>query len=190
MSHPKFSSHLSRIAEPNAAAVAKPKPSLPKISKDKSAAKAKPDRKPTCKLSYLSLYRASPLERIALIKKGVLATEVKQLFGDLHIGQSIGFKALNLSVATVNKKAKNGEVLSSEESERVIGLARLVGQLEAIVQESGDGTDFDSHAWLGRWLTEPLPAFEGVPPADLIDTMEGQALVSSTLAKLQSGAYA
>jgi len=140
--------------------------------------------------SYLEMYHASPLERIALIKRGVPAAEAKQLFTDLNIGQGSGFKALNLPAATVNKRAKAGAVLSREESERVIGLAKLVGQLEAMVDVSGDGRDFDARAWIARWLTEPLAAFGGARPVDLIDTMEGQGLVSSVLAKLQSGAYA
>lgn len=141
------------------------------------------------KLSYLSVYRASPLERIALIKKGIPAVEAKRLFVDLPIGQGVGFKALNLSTATVNKKAKQGDILSREESERVVGFAKLVGQLEAIIQESGDPAGFDARAWMARWLTEPLPAFGGARPADLIDTMEGQGLVSSVLAMLQSSSY-
>jgi putative toxin-antitoxin system antitoxin component (TIGR02293 family) len=141
-------------------------------------------------LSYLGVYRASPRERISLIKHGVPAAEAKHLLTDLNLGLGVGFKALNLPTATVNKKAKSGDLLTSEESERVIGLARLVGQLEAMVEESGDGTDFDAHAWIARWLAEPLPAFGGARPLDLIDTMEGQGLVSSALAKLQSGAYA
>ncbi|HVY17238.1 MAG TPA: antitoxin Xre/MbcA/ParS toxin-binding domain-containing protein [Rhodopila sp.] len=152
---------------------------VPQRTKDKAPA-----------FSYLNVYRASSLERIALIKKGVPAAEVKRLLADLQIGQGAGFKALNLSTATVNKKAKTGDVLTAEESERVIGFARLVGQLEAMIEESGEPDGFDARAWMARWLTEPLPAFGGVRPADLIDTMEGQGLVASALAKLQSGAYA
>ena len=72
----------------------------------------------------------------------------------------------------------------------MIGLAKLVGQLEAMVEESGNGTGFDAHAWISQWLSEPLPAFGGARPIDLIDTMEGQGMVASALAKLQSGAYA
>jgi hypothetical protein len=36
---------------------------------------------------------------------------------------------------------------------------------------------------------EPLPAFGGVRPANFMDTVEGQAVISLTLAKMQSGAY-
>ena len=141
-------------------------------------------------MSYLTVYHASPLERIVMIKSGVPASEAKRLFADLAIGQGAAFKALNLSTATVNKKAKLGAILSPDESERVLGCARLVGQVEAMIEESGDPAGFDAASWLAQWLTEPLPAFGGVRPADLMDTMEGQGLVSSALAKLQGGAYA
>lgn len=139
--------------------------------------------------SCLSVYRASPLERISMIKEGIPAGDAKRLLAELPIGQGAGFKALNLPTATVNRKAKQGDVLSREEGERVVGFARLIGQLEAIIEESGEPANFNSRAWLARWLTEPLPAFGGARPADLIDTMEGQALVSSALAMVQSGAY-
>jgi putative toxin-antitoxin system antitoxin component (TIGR02293 family) len=160
------------------------------MAKPRTTGKTRPKRAKTGRPFYLFVYHASPLERIALIKHGVPASEVKRLFADLHIAQGIGFKALNLSTATVNRKAKQGDLLTTDESERVIGFARLVGQVEAMVQESGDRPDFDARAWIARWLTEPLPAFGGVRPIDLTDTMEGQGLVSSALAKSQSGAYA
>src|SRR3954453_9406803 len=105
-------------------------------------------------LSYLAVYRASPLERIAMIKRGVRATEAKRIIAELAIGQGATLKALNLSQATVNKKAKQGQTLSPEESERVVGFARLVGQLEAAIQESGNPEGFDAAAWMSRWLKD------------------------------------
>lgn len=141
-------------------------------------------------LSYITVYRASPLERIDMVRRGIPASEAKRIFTELPIGQGAGFKALNLSTATVNKKAKQGDTLSPDESERVVGFAKLVGQLEAMIQDAGDPANFDARAWMARWLTEPLPAFGGVRPADLMDTMEGQGMVSAALSKIQSGAYA
>lgn len=99
-------------------------------------------------------------------------------------------RALKLSQATVNKKAKQDQALSPDESERVIGVAKLVGQLQAMIEESGNPEGFDAAAWLSQWLREPVPALGGARPFDLMDTMEGQALVSRTLAQMQSGAYA
>lgn len=142
------------------------------------------------KLSCLGVFRASPSQRIAMIRDGIRASEAKRLLAELAIGQGAGFKALNLSAATINKKAKGGQTLTPGESERVIGCAKLVGQVEAMVQESGEAAGFDAAAWMARWITEPLPAFGGTRPVDLMDTMEGQGLVSQALAKLQGGAYA
>jgi putative toxin-antitoxin system antitoxin component (TIGR02293 family) len=155
----------------------------------RSGASGSGRRLPTT-LSYLAVYRASPLERISMIKRGVRATDAKHVIADLAITQGAALKALNLSQATVNKKAKQGQTLSPDESERVIGLARLVGQLEAIVHGSGNPQGFDATAWMSRWLNEPLAALGGVRPIDLMDTMEGQGVVSTALAQMQSGAYA
>ena len=162
---------------------------MPRPKSTAQAAPAAAQRQPA-ELSYLALHRASPFERIAMIKLGVRAAEAKRIIADLAIGQGAALKALKLSPATVNKKAKQGQVLSPGESERVIGFAKLVGQLEEVIQESGDPEGFDAAAWLARWLKEPLPALGGERPIDLMDTMEGQTLVSTTLAQLQSGAYA
>ena len=125
-----------------------------------------------------------------MIRRGILASEAKRMFADLLIGREASLKALNLSTATVNKKAKDGDTLSPEESERIAGFAKLVGQLEAMVQDSGNPTDFNARAWMAQWLTKPFPAFGGLRPINLVDTMEGQGLVSAALAKMQSGAYA
>lgn len=141
-------------------------------------------------ITYSEIFRASPSDRIRLIREGVPARQAKRLIADLRVEQSILFDALNLKTATVNRKAARDEALSPEDGERVIGMARLVGQLEAILAESGDAEGFDAPAWLAQWLRAPLPALGGVRPIELLDTMEGQSLVSQALARIQSGAYA
>lgn len=140
--------------------------------------------------AYMELYRASPVDRVGVIKKGVPAKMLKLFITELHVDQKVMFDALNLKTATVNKKAAKNQPLSTEDSERVIGLAKLVGQLESMIEESGDPEGFDAPEWLSTWLREPLPALSGVKPIDLLDTMEGQAMVSQALAQIQSGAFA
>lgn len=139
---------------------------------------------------YVDIYRAAPAERIGIIKEGVPAREAKRMFADFSVDKRVLLEALNLSTATVNRKAARDELLSSDESERVVGMAKLIGQLQAIVEESGNPDGFDAPEWLSRWLSEPLPALGGAKPIDLLDTMEGQALVSKALGQIQSGAYA
>jgi putative toxin-antitoxin system antitoxin component (TIGR02293 family) len=141
-------------------------------------------------LPYVEIYRAAPVDRIRLIKDGVPAAKAKAMIADLQFDQQVLLAALHLSTATVNRKAARGEPLAPDESERVIGLARLVGQLQAMVEESGDPEGFDALGWLSAWLREPLPALGGSRPIDLLDTMEGQALLARTLGQMQSGSYA
>lgn len=150
--------------------------------------KAHPPRPPV--IRYLDIFRASPHDRIGMIRRGVPAADAKQMASDLKVEQGSFFRALNLKTATVNRKAARDFFLAADESERLLGIARLVGQVEAIVEESGDPQGFDAPEWLSRWLREPLPALGGTMPIALLDTMEGQALVSDALARVQSGAYA
>lgn len=139
---------------------------------------------------YVHLFRAAPAERISVIRAGISASDLKRFGVELQLDQQVMFDALNLKTATVNRKAARNEALSIEDSERVVGLVKLVGQLEAMVEESGDPAGFDAPEWLSRWLREPLPALDGDKPINLLDTMEGQALVARALAQMQSGAYA
>lgn len=139
---------------------------------------------------YLALYQAPSVDRIRLIKHGVPALDAKRILSSPGLTQAMLFGALNLSVATVNRKALQAKMLSPEESERVIGFAKLIGQIEAMTAGADGAEGFDAAAWLFQWISEPLPAFGGKKPIDFLDTMEGQALVSNTLAQIQSGAYA
>lgn len=141
-------------------------------------------------ISYAEFYQETPIERIAMIRRGVQASVAKQIIADLALGQGTALKALNLSTATVNRRAKQDDTLSPAESERVIGIARLVGQVEVMVRDSGDPVGFDAKAWISRWLREPLPSLGGECPVNLMDTIEGQTMVSTALAQIEGGAYA
>jgi putative toxin-antitoxin system antitoxin component (TIGR02293 family) len=140
--------------------------------------------------SYHGLYRSPAIDRIALIKEGVAAVDAKRWLDIPALNRTTTLKALDLPVATFNKKVKANAKLSPAESERVVGFVRLVGQVEDMVEASADSSGFDARAWLALWLTEPLPAFGNARPIDFLDTMEGQSLVSRTLAQVASGAYA
>ena len=115
---------------------------------------------------YRNYFSASPEERIVRIRNGVAASEAKRIIRDLGVEQGVFFEALGLKTATVNRKAKRNDPLTSDESERLLGVARLVGQVEAMVAESGDSDGFDAAGWMADWLRQPLPALGGVEPMD------------------------
>jgi putative toxin-antitoxin system antitoxin component (TIGR02293 family) len=144
-------------------------------------------------LDFIGLYRTTPLERIGLIRNGVNAADFKTFVGTLDIQQEKVFHMLDIATATVNRKASRNESLSREDSEKVVGMAKLIGQVETMLEESGDRAamqGFDAARWLTHWMEEPIPALGGAAPADYMDTIEGQEMISRLLAMMQTGAYA
>lgn len=139
---------------------------------------------------FTGMYAAPPHVRVGWVRKGVRAAELKDMIGRMGVAQEALLKQLKLSAATVNRKARRDEGLSSEDSERVMGVARLIGQVQTMVEESGDPEGFDAARWVARWLETPLPALGGETPGSYMDTMQGQAMISNLLAMAQSGAYA
>jgi putative toxin-antitoxin system antitoxin component (TIGR02293 family) len=137
-----------------------------------------------------ALYRLNPVERIALVKQGVPAAVVDRLSKDMAIGKTKLYATLGLAAATVNRKLRDAQLLSQDDSERVLGIARLIGQVEEMVHESGDPRGFRAAEWVAGWLDRPHPALGGRRPAELMDTAEGRALVSDLVARVQSSAYA
>lgn len=139
---------------------------------------------------FVQLYKAPVLTQVEWIKSGLGARDAKVILDQLRVPQGEALTALHIPVATMNRKARTNAPLSSAEGERVLGVGRMLGQVQTMVQESGDPDGFDASAWLSAWMSTPVPALGGARPLDLMDTMTGQALVSQVLAQMQSGAYA
>jgi uncharacterized protein (DUF2384 family) len=68
-------------------------------------------------------------------------------------------------------------------------IAKLVVQVQNIVNEAGDPAGFDADLWVRQWIEKPIGALGGRRPVDLIDTEDGRELVTRVLAMAQSGAY-
>ena len=156
---------------------------------------AKPDRRTTSRarqqhLKLVAIYRADPMDRVTLVKAGVPAADFVELASDMKMTKERLASTLGLARATVDRKIRDNKVLSPDESSRLLGMASLVGQVQSLVAESGQAQDFDAGAWLSDWLERPVPALGGRRPAELMDTPEGQGIVSRLVAQMQSGAYA
>jgi hypothetical protein len=68
--------------------------------------------------------------------------------------------------------------------------ADLVSEVEAMVVQSGAPPNFNASKWVHDWVRQEVPALDGKRPLDLLGTPEGSQLVMTTLAQMQSGAYA
>lgn len=136
------------------------------------------------------VYRSDPQQRIELIRSGIPAARVSQLSARMGMNKEVLIDSLRLSRGAIRRKEKEGALLSSDESERVMGIENLIGLVQRMVEESGNSDDFDAARWLSMWLSQPLPALGGATPASYMDTFEGQKLVAGLLSMMQSGAYA
>lgn len=118
------------------------------------------------------------------------ASDVLRVANRMHISKEFLVKALGFSRSAIDRKVKQRKHLSVDQAERVLGLVRLIGQVEAMVVQSGQADGFDPPRWTGQWLQQPTPALGGRCPAEFSDTILGQELLSALLARMQSGAYA
>lgn len=141
-------------------------------------------------LQLVELFRADPMDRVTLVKAGVPAADFVVLASNMNMAKERLASTLGLARATVDRKIRDNKMLSPDESSRVLGMASLVGQVQSLVAESGQPQDFDAGEWVSNWLEQPVPALGGRRPAELMDTPEGQGIVSRLVAQMQSGAYA
>ena len=148
-------------------------------------------RAKTAASGYTAMHASmGSVERISIVRQGLPAQTLTRLATDMQLPRERLFAWLGIARATANRKIKGDLRLSQDESERTLGLARLIGQVEQIVSESGQPEGFNAAQWTAQWLAEPNPALGGTPPGGYLDTADGRALVSGLVAQMQSGAYA
>jgi putative toxin-antitoxin system antitoxin component (TIGR02293 family) len=139
---------------------------------------------------FVHMFSMPATKRVEVAKRGVPAAFVSNLAKATGESKEHVIALLGLSRATVDRKARANQALSVVESERVIGFAKLVGQAQAMVNESGDAAGFDAAKWVAGWLERPMPALDGRSPGEYMDTAEGQQIVAGLLERARSGAFA
>jgi putative toxin-antitoxin system antitoxin component (TIGR02293 family) len=136
------------------------------------------------------LYRAGVIERMTIVKEGVPARYLRVLSSFMHVPVEKLYRSLGLVRPTVDRKMRLARALNADESERVLGFARLIGQAQSEVEESGDSAPFDAATWMATWMYQPVPALGGRTPSQFMDTVDGRGLIATLLAQQQSGVYA
>lgn len=130
------------------------------------------------------------LERIEMVRRGVPANVLVRLATDMRVPREELLDWLGIARWSANRKLRKNAVLSLGESERALGIARIIGLVARVVSESGEPAGFDPARWLGAWSRDPNLALGGRRPGDYMDTTDGRELVSSLISQMQSGAYA
>ena len=135
------------------------------------------------------VYRAAPLERVKLIKAGVAPDTVGDIAEAMGAPQEAVIRDLGIARSTWARKRSQHAPLEQHASEKVVGLATLIGQVETLVEEQGAPAGFDAAKWFRDWMRQPVPALGGRKPVELLDTKEGQQIVSGLLDAIRAGAY-
>lgn len=141
-------------------------------------------------LDFQEVYASSMFSLVEATKAGVSPKMLSVLSSELGMPKEGMAERLGLASSTVRNKTATSKLLSTDDSEKVIGMSRLIGQVQAMVNEAGNPEGFDAAAWLANWMEQGLPALGGRKPSEYMDTAVGQALVSQLLDQIRSGAYA
>lgn len=159
-----------------ASAAAKRKPSQLNVIKATRDSAARP---------FIAWYTMDFSDKILAIRSGVPAQRVGELSSAMDIPKEALMDSLGLSRATINRKVQLDQALSPGESERVMGMQSLIGQVQAMI-DAESAPDFDAAKWLAQWLAAPLPALGGNTPGSYMDTVEGQKYVSNCQQRLKT----
>ena len=133
----------------------------------------------------------SALERVRLVKQGVPARTVQEMSVAMGLPREQLMRAVGLARSTVERKIAARARLSEGESEKLVGLSRLIGQVDAMVRASGQApAGFNAARWFAGWMAQPVAALGGLCPQELLDTADGREALATLLLQMQSGVYA
>ncbi len=119
---------------------------------------------------------------IAVVREGLPARALEQVFGDLSdlsMSQAELYNTVGSSRTLLRKRA-TGMRLSSSESDRLTRVARIV-----VRAEEAFGVRDKAHRWLGS----SCRALSGQRPFDLLDSDAGTMSVERELGRIEHGVF-
>lgn len=122
----------------------------------------------------------SALDWVAMIRRGIPAAAVDALTRITHLSQAELATAVGIPERTLARRKREGK-LNSEESSRLIRLARVVARGEEVFE--------DLDATIG-WLKSTNASLGGTTPLSLLDTDIGAEGVMDTLGRIEQGVFA
>lgn len=136
-------------------------------------------------------FHLSAIERARLVKQGLPARAVQEMSAAMGLPRDQFMRAVGLARSTVERKIAARGQLSEPESEKLVGLSRLIGQVDAMVRQSGEPpAHFSAARWFSAWMAEPVAALGGACPQELLDTADGREALGNLLLQMQNGVYA
>ncbi|GAA5184374.1 DUF2384 domain-containing protein [Niveibacterium umoris] len=131
-------------------------------------------------LGVLQSAPRTPLEWVSLIRSGIPSQSVDALARTVQMSQAELAAALGIPERTLARRKREG-TLNSEESAKVLRMARVVERAEAVFEDLEVALD---------WLKSPNAALCAVTPMSLLDTDIGAESVLDTLGRIEHGVFA
>jgi putative toxin-antitoxin system antitoxin component (TIGR02293 family) len=122
----------------------------------------------------------SMLEWVAVIRRGIPSSAVGALTELTHLSQAELASAVGIPERTLARRKREGK-LNSEESSRLIRLARVVARGEEVFEDLDAAVD---------WLKSANASLAGATPLSLLDTDIGAESVMDTLGRIEHGVFA
>lgn len=122
----------------------------------------------------------SPLDWVTIIRRGIPAAALDVLTRFTGLTQSELASAVGIPERTLARRKREGK-LSSEESSKLLRLARAVARSEEVFE------DLDASI---HWLKSANASLGGATPLSLLDTDIGAEGVMDTLGRIEQGVFA
>jgi putative toxin-antitoxin system antitoxin component (TIGR02293 family) len=119
-------------------------------------------------------------ELVELTREGLPADIINTMAGELAIQKVIVAKMLGISERTLSRRIAVNALLTAEESDRMVRLARVLAQAKETLGDMEKA---------GRWLQTSNRALEGDRPFDRLDTDAGVRSVEQVLGRIAYGVY-
>lgn len=120
------------------------------------------------------------LDWVEMIRRGIPASAVESLRKAVQLSQADLARVLGIPERTLARRRREG-TLSSEESAKLLRLARIFGRANEVFE--------NSRAAL-HWLKSPNAALVGSTPLSLLDTEIGAESILDTLGRIEHGVFA
>jgi len=109
---------------------------------------------------------------VEVIRAGLPARAFIGVADALYVTVDVLAAKLGVSPRTIRDQRKKLARLSSENTEKLVRIARIQKQAKKI---------FSTDEAVSEWLTSPAPALEGTKPIDLLDTDLGAREIEAVL---------
>lgn len=120
------------------------------------------------------------IDWVSVIRQGISSSAVECLAKTIHLTQSELAIALGIPERTLARRKREG-VLNSEESAKLVRLARIVERAAEVFEDMETALN---------WLKTPNAALLRATPLSLLDTDIGAESVMDTLGRIEHGVFA